>query len=66
MEKNRRSKLALMLTTLVLLLVLVVGSVAPGVAARVVGPQVAAAGLSEQASLIWISPCPFDHGGSGG
>ena len=59
--ENKRSKLGLVLMTLVLLLVLALGPAAPGAFALEVEPQVGVAGLSGPAVL-----CYYDGGGSGG
>lgn len=60
---NRRGKLALVLVTLMLLLVLALGSLAPGAFAREVGPQAGVAALVGPPGLV--APCGYDGGGSG-
>jgi len=61
--ENKRSRLTLVFTTLVLLLVLALGPVVPGAFALEAGPQVGRAGLSEQ--VAFVGPCAVDGGGSG-
>jgi len=58
--ENKRSRLALVFTTLVLLLVLALGPAAPGAFALEAGSQIAAAGAG------FVMPCAIDGGGSGG
>ena len=62
--ENKHSKLGLVLMTLVLLLVLALGSVAPGAFAREAGSRVGATGLSEQ--IAFVGSCAIDGGGSNG
>jgi len=62
--ENKRGKLAVVLMTLVLLLVLVIGPVAPGVAHRIVGPQVGAVEMSD--GLHGLLASPHGGGSSGG
>jgi len=57
--ENKCSRLTLVFTTLVMLLVLAFGPVVPGAFALEAGSQVAAAGAG------FVMPCGFDHGGSG-
>ncbi len=54
--KNRGGKLVLVLATLVLLVVLALGSVAPGVAARVVEPQAGAVEVFDGLHGVWADP----------
>jgi ABC-type sugar transport system substrate-binding protein len=61
--ENKHSKLGLVLMTLVLLLVLALGSVAPGAFAREAGLRVGATGLSEQ--IAFVGSYAIDGGGSG-
>ena len=62
--ENKRSKLSLVLMTLVLLLVLAVGPVVPGVVYRIAEPRVGA--VEVWAGLYIESDCPGGGGGSGG
>lgn len=62
--KNAFSKLILMITTLVLLLALALGAVAPGVAAQVDAPQVGT--VEVQDGLHGLLAMPFGGGGSDG
>jgi hypothetical protein len=62
--ENKRSKLALVLMTVVLLLVLAVGSVVPGVAGQVVEPQAGAVEVFD--GLHGLLAEPMHGGGSNG
>ena len=63
--KNKRSKLSLVLMTLVLLLVLALGPVAHGAFALEMGPQVGMEVLSGQAGFAELCAV-YVGGGSGG
>ena len=62
--ENKGSRLALVLTTLVLLLVLALGPVTFGVAARVAEPQVDTIEVLD--GLHGLLAYPYDGGGSDG
>jgi len=62
--ENERGKLALVLMTLVLLVVLAVGPVAPGMATRLAEPRAGAAAVSD--GLHGLLADPYSGGGSNG
>jgi hypothetical protein len=53
---HKRSRAALVVTTLVLLLVLALGSIAPGVAAQVVEPQTGMVEVCDGLHGLWADP----------
>jgi hypothetical protein len=64
--ENKRGKLALMLVTLVLLLGLVVGSVAPGLAVQVAAPWTGAVDAWDGLHGLLANPHAGGGGGTGG